>query len=202
MTPAQHACTVTKQGSSELINIFALAWQRFAGVKDGKEKQHTGIIPPNLLAAQVSPELTARSSFFCLPPLSALSRPAAATNVVPPHLLAVLVTDCPPYSDVEKPGWPSLHLTISAFSKERFPFTLTAAIAGHLLCQHPHRLASCYMRFYVDCWLALPQQKYVAEGFVVGQPDLHLSAHLSLRLGLKGCITKCITQCVQCSAGT
>ena len=46
-----------------------------------------------------------------------------------------------------------LPLTINAFSKERFHPTLTAAIAGHLVCQHPHRLASCYMRFHVDVGL-------------------------------------------------
>ena len=98
--------SVTQQGSSGSTDIFGLAWQRNAGVKDGKDKQHTGIIAFNLLAAQVSPEMTERSSLFCLPPLSASSRPAAATNFVAPHLLALLVTDCPRHSDVEKPGWP------------------------------------------------------------------------------------------------
>ena len=42
------------QGSSAPINIPMLARQRFAGFKEDEDEQHTGIIPPHLLAAQVS----------------------------------------------------------------------------------------------------------------------------------------------------
>ena len=44
----------------------------------------------------------------------------------------------------------SLHLLMKG--PERYHMNPTAAIVGHLVCQLPHRLASCcYMHFCVDC---------------------------------------------------
>eukprot|EP00891_Asterochloris_glomerata_P006947 jgi/Astpho2/6947/fgenesh1_pg.00107_%23_23_t len=52
--PVQQAAV--KMGSSAPINIPMLARQRFAGFKDDEDEQHTGIIPPHLLAAQEDDE--------------------------------------------------------------------------------------------------------------------------------------------------
>ena len=80
------------QGSSAPINIPLLARQRFAGFKDDEDEQHTGIIPPHLLAAQVSLEL-AEASFACLVTGRGAVR-LLLTSVVTPHLLAVLIRRC------------------------------------------------------------------------------------------------------------
>lgn len=56
------------------------------------------------------------------------------------------------HSGVEMQGCVPLSLHLLMKGPERYHMNPTAAIVGHLVCQLPHRLASCcYMHFCVDC---------------------------------------------------
>lgn len=131
------------QGSSAPINIPMLARQRFAGFKDDEDEQHTGIIPPHLLAAQVSLEMTERSSLFCLPPHSAWSRCCCSQALLHP-ICWLRSSDTAQISlGWGRPGCVplSLHLLIDP-ERNRYHPIPGCCHAGHLVCQLPHTLAS------------------------------------------------------------